>query len=248
MTQRIQQGGANGPTLVFIHYFGGAARSWQWVVEQLSDEHECVTLDLPGFGNTSPLDTVSIENFARYVREEMARLGLSDVILIGHSMGGKVVVQAAADDTEQRIAQLVLVAPSPPTTEPMPPEEKERMLHHPDRDEAETTVRNATRKVLSPEQQTLAIETQLIIDEDTWRWWLLDGMNHSIADQANRIDVPITVLASDDDPVITSEAIQQDVMAVLPEAKLVRTQSIGHLLPLEDPDWVAEQIRRSAKR
>ena len=233
------------PVLVFIHYFGGAARSWQWVAEKLSDEYQCVALNLPGFGKTRPLDEPSIEAFATYVREETERLSLSSFTLLGHSMGGKIALQAAADDVDRRIERLILIAPSPPTVERMPAEEKERMLHHPDRGEAETTVKNATQRSLPPERQVLAVETQLEIDPATWRWWLLEGMNHSIADQVDRIHVPITVLASDDDPVITAEAIQQDVMAVLPEAEWVRTRGIGHLSPLEDPDWIAEQIRQA---
>lgn len=233
------------PTLVFIHYFGGAARSWQWVVDRLSDDYQCVTLNLPGFGKTSPLDKPSIDAFAQYVREETDRQGLASYTLLGHSMGGKIAVQVAANDTDRRVERLILIAPSPPTVEQMPTEEKERMLRHPDRDEAEKTVKNATQVSLSSQQHSLAVETQLAIDEATWRWWLLEGMDHSIADQVDRISIPITVLASDDDPVIDAETIQQEVMAVLPEADLARTRGIGHLLPLEAPNWVAEQIRQA---
>ena len=235
----------SSPTLVFIHYFGGAARSWQWVTNQLSDQYQCVTLDLPGFGGTPPLEEPSVEAFARYVREETDRQGLASYTLLGHSMGGKIAVQVAANDTEGRVERLILIAPSPPTIESMPQEEKERMLHHTDRGEAETTVKGATQRSLASEQRALAVETQLEIEEATWRWWLLDGMDHSIADQVDRIHVPITVLASDDDPVITPEAIRQEVMAMLPGAELVQTRGIGHLLPLEDPNWVAKQIRRA---
>lgn len=239
----------NPPVLVFLHYFGGAARSWQWVIEQLKDDYHCVALDLPGFGGTSPLDSPSIEGMADYVRQETGRLGLAGFTLLGHSMGGKIALQVAANDAdgsprEQRVQQLVLIAPSPPTVERMPDEEKERMLRHPDRDEAETTVKNAIQKPLSAERQTLAVETQLEIDEATWRWWLLRGMNHSIANQVGQINLPITVLASDDDPVIDQETIQQEVMKVLPGAHLIRTQGVGHLLPLEDTEWVAKQIRQ----
>ncbi len=227
-----------------MHYFGGAARSWHWVIEHLEDDYHCVALDLPGFGNTPPLDEPSIGGMADYIRQETERLGLTEFTLLGHSMSGKIALQVAADDTRQRVRQLVLIAPSPPTVERMPDEEKERMLHHPNRAEAETTVKNATKKPLSAERRKLAVETQLEIDEATWRWWLQQGMNHPIADQVDKIKVPITVLASDDDPVIDQETIQQEVMKVLPRALLVRTQGIGHLLPLEDPEWVAQQIRQ----
>ena len=236
----------NLPVLVFLHYFGGAARSWQRVTEHLADGYRCVVLNLPGFGGTSPLDPPSIAAMANYVRQETERLSLSSFVLIGHSMGGKIALQVVADDSlhHQRVQQLILIAPSPPTVEQMTDDEKERMLHHPDRDEAETTVENAIQQVLSAEWQTLAVETQLEIDEATWRWWLLEGMNYSIADQASQITIPITVLASDDDTVIDPLAIQREVMKRLPKAQLVRIQGIGHLLPLENPEWIADHIRQ----
>ena len=217
------------PVLVFLHYFGGSARSWQWVAEQLAGDYRCVVLNFPGFGNTSPLDAPSIQEMARYVQQETEQLGLSSFVLIGHSMGGKIALQVAADDSSrsQCVRQLVLIAPSPPTVERMTDDEKERMLRHPDRDEAETTVENATQQTLSAARQTLAVETQLEIDKATWRWWLRKGMDHSIADQASKITIPITVLASDDDPVIDPSAIQREVMKRLPKAQLVRIQGIG---------------------
>ncbi len=230
----------NPATLVFLHYFGGAARSWQWVTERLPD-YRCVALDLPGFGGTPALSAPSIEAMADYVRQETERLGLTKFTLLGHSMGGKIALQVAADD--RRVQQLVLVAPSPPTVERMPDDEKERMLRHPDQDEAEATVANGTYRPLPAERHALAVATQLKVDEATWRWWLQQGMNHSIADQAKQVTIPISVLASDDDPVITPETIRNEVMRVLPSAQLISTQEVGHLLPLEDPEWVANQVR-----
>ena len=140
-----------------------------------------------------------------------------------------------------------VVAPSPPTTEPMPAKEKERMLHHPDRKEAEKTVASATKQTLNEDRHRLAVETQLIIDHATWRWWLLEGMEHSIADRVTPLGMPITVLASKDDPVMTSEVIKERVMQVLEQAELVTTQQIGHLSPLEAPDWIAAQIKKAAE-
>ncbi len=47
---KILQWGNHGPILVFLHYFGGSAQSWRWVVEKLSDDYRCIAITLPGFG------------------------------------------------------------------------------------------------------------------------------------------------------------------------------------------------------
>lgn len=232
---------------MFLHYFGGSAQSWRWVAEQLSGEYHCIAINLPGFGGAPAMEEPSIQGFADYVQEELRSLGIKTYTLIGHSMGGKIAMQVAADASKESIRHLVLVAPSPPTTEPMPAKEKERMLHHPDRKEAEKTVVSATKQHLNEDRHSLAVETQLIIDNATWKWWLLEGMDHSIADRVTPLGMPITVLASKDDPVMTSEVIKERVMQVFGKAELVTTQQVGHLSPLEAPDWIAAQIRKAAE-
>ena len=239
----VMEWGSKEDVLVFLHYFGGSAQSWQWVAERLSGDYRCIALNLPGFGNTPELESPTIQALADFVLKELDGLGVESYTLVGHSMGCKIALQVAADATEGSVRQLILIAPSPPTTEPMPEKEKERMLRHPDRNEAETSVANAIRHSLTKEQHALAIETQMATDPAIWRWWLLDGMAHSIAENVKQLRVPIAVLASEDDPVIPAEVIQKEVMQVLKDAKLITTRQVGHLIPLEVPDWVADQIR-----
>lgn len=238
--------GNHGPTLVFLHYFGGSAQSWQWVARNLSEHFRCIAFNIPGFGNTKPLKQPTIESLAKFIQDKLATHHVEKYTLIGHSMGAKIALQMAIDDsqkTHQMIEQLLLVAPSPPTVEAMPAREKARMLNHPDRREAEKTVASATHTKLSAQQHTLAVETQLIIDPVTWQWWLLEGMSHSIAHHARRLKLPISVLASRDDPVITPDVIQQEVLCVLPVQNLVWTTDVGHLIPLEASEWLADHIR-----
>lgn len=242
-TETIKEWGSKGEVLVFLHYFGGAAESWQWVAEKLSDAYRCLALQLPGFGDTPALEEPTIQHFADYVRKELRNLKVAKYTLVGHSMGCKIALQVAADDAAGAVQHLILVAPSPPTIEPMPQKEKERMLHHPDAKEAEKSIANAIKHPITQQQHDLAVQTQLRTDPATWRWWLLDGMQHSIAEKVKDLQVPIAVLASDDDPVITSEVIQEQVMKVLKQATLISTKGIGHLSPMEAPDWVASHIR-----
>ncbi|MGB3201083.1 MAG: alpha/beta hydrolase [Nodosilinea sp.] len=239
--------GTGAPTLVFLHYFSGAAASWQWVIEALQSEFRCVALDLPGFGRQMPLPQPSLATYSTFVAEAIKALEIKQYVLIGHSMGGKIALQLASDTTDQGLQQVVLIAPSPPTQEPMPDDERQRLLeNHPSPANAATTVDSGAQQSLPEPQRSTAIETHVQAANSAWRWWLLDGMNHSIADRLDRIQAPVTVLASEDDPVIPFDTIQQEVLDRMPQAKLVKLVGLGHLMPLEDPDAVAEIIRQVA--
>lgn len=239
---RIEWGSGN-PTLVFLHYFGGAAKSWQWVAEKLPEMY-CIALNLPGFGGTPCPEKPSIKYYAEIVSGAIADLQLQDYVLIGHSMGGKIALQVAAS-SENPPQKVVLIAPSPITIEPMPDEEKQRMLNnHPSPDNAKTTLKNATKQPLNEAQQAVVIETHQNIEQSPWRWWLLEGMNHSIADQVSQLQIPVTVLASIDDPVIPYDMIQTDIIDLLPNSDLITIEDVGHLIPLEASDWVATQLQQ----
>jgi len=229
--------------LVFLHYFGGAAQSWDEVIKKLSDRYRCIAISFPGFGGTPAIKKPSIQNFASFVQEELSSLGIKNYSLIGHSMGGKIAMQIAANDTKNAIRQLILVAPSPPTTEPLKEKDKELMLRHTETGVAEKLIKNAVHRPLSEDQFTLALKTQLSVDPDAWKWWILEGMNHSIEDNIWGLNLPITVLASNDDPVMTSHVIKERVMPWLNQAKLITTKEVGHLSPLEVPGWIADQIK-----
>jgi pimeloyl-ACP methyl ester carboxylesterase len=241
--------GQGEPTLVFLHYFSGAAASWQWVIEHLASDFRCVALDLPGFGQAPPLAEPALETYSDFVWEALSALGIDRFVLIGHSMGAKIALRVATSSLSAELQQVILVAPSPPTQEPMPDDEKRRLLNfHPNRDNAATTVDQSTKIQLPAERRSLAIHTHTIAADSAWRWWLQIGMQHSIADQLHSIEVPVTVIASSDDPVIPFDVVQRDVIDRIAGATLIEQAGAGHLMPLEIPEKIAIAIRQQVER
>lgn len=237
--------GSGQPTLVFLHYFSGAARSWRWAIEALENDFRCLALDLPGFGSAVPLDEPSLETYSAFVRDAFIKFDLRRVVLIGHSMGGKIALQVAADLDTDTLERVILVAPSPPTREPMPAEERDRLLgDYRSPDVAATTVDGATQQPLPDPRRSVAIETHIQAEERTWQWWLQDGIGRPIDDRLGRVRVPVTVIASPDDPVIPWDTIEREVMALLPAAQLITLPGVGHLIPLEAPGLLAQRIRQ----
>ena len=104
-----QRAGAGSPPLVFVHGFACAHEDWRHQVAAFAGRHCVVACDLRGHG-ASPGDAASsdIETFGADVAALLGALGLSGAVLVGHSMGTRVVLQAYGDAPE-RVAALVLV-------------------------------------------------------------------------------------------------------------------------------------------
>lgn len=231
-------------TLVFLHYFGGSAQSWQWLTALLQNDFNCIALNLPGFGGEKPLSEPSIAGFTSFIRKKLESMNVETYVLVGHSMSGKIAVDMAANDPNFSIKQLILVAPSPPTIEHISDDDQKQMLNHPNRQQAENTVKKITLKPITDEQFELAVKNNLEADDNTWKWWITKGSMHSLAEESSHLFLPITVLASEDDPAITISSIVKETVPHLTDAKLITTNGVGHLIPMETPQWLADQIKK----
>ncbi|MCG6931372.1 MAG: alpha/beta hydrolase [Desulfofustis sp.] len=99
--------------LVLVHGFLGGSAQWAAQTAAFSRYFEVVAVDLPGFGLKSGLEAPErIGDYADFVLDELAGLGIMHFHLLGHSMGGMIVQEMAARAPE-RIERLVLYGTGP---------------------------------------------------------------------------------------------------------------------------------------
>ena len=88
--------GAGEQTLVFVHGWSCDARYWRAQLSYFSKNHRVVVLDLAGHGHSGTTRSqYTMRLFGADVRAVTAATGSHSVILIGHSMGGTVIAEAA---------------------------------------------------------------------------------------------------------------------------------------------------------
>jgi pimeloyl-ACP methyl ester carboxylesterase len=80
----------SGPCIVLLHGFCENKALWYNFAEQLSESFHVVVPDLPGFGDSSLEEDMSMENMAIKVNELLEHLKIDSCVMIGHSMGGYV--------------------------------------------------------------------------------------------------------------------------------------------------------------
>jgi pimeloyl-ACP methyl ester carboxylesterase len=86
--------GTDEPTLIFVHGFACTLVDWDAQVRELSPRFRCAALDLPGHGGSAMPSTVSIATMAEAVNMVKHQIGSQRAILIGHSMGCRVIMEA----------------------------------------------------------------------------------------------------------------------------------------------------------
>lgn len=106
----------SGSPIVLIHGWPLSGRSWENQVPALVEAgHRVVTYDRRGFGNSSqPWNGYDYDTFAADLDALLAHLDLSDVTLVGFSMGGGEVVRYIGNYGSARVSKAVLAAAVPP--------------------------------------------------------------------------------------------------------------------------------------
>jgi len=100
----------NNPPIILLHGWGAESSLWKNFMEKLSlNGFISYALDFPGFGKSSlPPKNFGLKDFAAIVKSFSTRLGLSEIVLIGHSFGGRVAIKFASQNPTL-IKKLVLI-------------------------------------------------------------------------------------------------------------------------------------------
>lgn len=95
-TIRFDVSGGGEPALVFVHGWSGDRSGWRYQTDVFSRNHRVINLDLAGFGESgNDRDSWTVRRFADDVAAVVESLDLRKVVLVGHSMGSGVVLEAA---------------------------------------------------------------------------------------------------------------------------------------------------------
>lgn len=88
--------GSGEPALVFIHGWSGDSNYWREQVPEFKKKYTLITVDLAGHGGTDGNRTDwTIARFGQDVATALSTVPNKQLILVGHSMGGPVAIEAA---------------------------------------------------------------------------------------------------------------------------------------------------------
>ncbi len=239
----VQHHAGDGPTSLFLHYWGGSAATWQPVQDRLVGR-SMVAWDQRGWGAQAGLvGPYGLEALADDVETVVSRLALRDVVVVGHSQGGKV-AQILGRRRPVWLQGLVLVAPAPPRPpEWLTAEYRDQLAHAYDTPE---TIAQALETVLTASPLPSPLREQVIRDSasshpSARREWPLRGIAADLG--PGPIDLPTALVVGERDRVEPPDTLEELILPTLPEAtRLTVVLGAGHLLPLEAPASVAEAV------
>jgi len=229
------------PPLVFLHGIGGAARAWRGQLSAFSNSYHATAWDMPGYGGSAPLASVSIAALADALQEFLLAIGAVRPILVGHSIGGMIVQQWLLK--QPHAARAVVLAQTSPAFGKTDGDWQKSFigarLGPLDRGETMVSLAPALVKELvgdNPDTNGMALARDCMADvpEATYRAMMLALLGFDQRDALKDIKVPTLLLSGSKDN--NAPAPMMAKMATyVPSAKYVELEGVGHLANLERP-------------
>lgn len=225
--------GTGTPALVFVHGWSCDQSYWKEQIPYFSQHYNVVTIDLAGHGSSGlNRNDWTVAAFGEDVAAVVAELDLDQVILIGHSTGGSVIVEAA-----QRMPDRVIGLVGADTFNDLDlertPEEVENLLQPFIEDFAETTQASVKANAFVAASDS-SLVTQIATDmaaappdvaiaaaRDFFLWKASEGLP--------KIQAPMKLINSDMGPTNIEAAERYGVDVLL-------MSGVGHFVMMEDPD------------
>ena len=234
-------GDPSSPTLVFLHGIGGAARAWRGQLETFSDRYRAMAWDMPGYGGSAPLPSVSIAALADALQDFLQQVGVTKPILVGHSIGGMIVQQLLVKSPHIAGA-VVLAQTSPAFGKPDGDWQKsfiDARLGPLDRGETLATLAPTLVKELVGDDpdvsgMEIARDCMACVPDTTYRATMLALMGFDLRNALKKIAVPTLVLSGSKDNNAPAPMMAK-MASYIPSATFVELDGVGHLANLERP-------------
>jgi len=261
--------GDNGkPNLILVHGSRDHARSWDWVAKAFCSDFHVVAPDLRGHGDSSwaPGAMYSIPEYVLDVSALIDIVGRWPVYLIGHSLGGAVVLQYAGA-YPGRVKKLVSIegfGPPPEKLVPIPAHERLRKWIEDMRNFESRTPRrypslSAAVSRMQDANSYLSVEMarHLTLFGANWNadgslMWKFDnyvrsfspyGFNMEDAQEIwTQISCPTLLVRGADSWTVDPE--EDGRIHAIPGYTLLTIQRAGHWVHHDQPDVFIEAVRR----
>ena len=235
--------GKGSRTFLILH--GGAGpRSVQSLVQTLSTHNRTIMPIHPGFDNEPrPAHFTSVNDLATAYLALLDHLALSDVVVVGNSVGGWIAAEMASR-SPSRVSGIVIIngvgidtegtelSITNPTT--VPPEQRSKLTWH-DTSKFQLPQGEAALAHMQRNQQTIGVyaSTAHFCYDPTLRGRL---------SASGGLGVPALVVWGESDRVVTVEYGRRYVEALGKHARLEVVKEAGHLPQLEKPDVTVKLI------
>jgi non-heme chloroperoxidase len=220
-----------GTAIILIHGAVGDSRLFRFQLKHFGTRYKTISVDLPGHGHSHTGDVPTLDDFIDAIEDIVHGEGIASFVLIGHSMGGGVCLEAYRRRLKG-LAGMVLVSTSPVL--PVAP----ALVDILERDDMDALAELIVGAVFSKKVDLLvglAKKGLYEMNRDIIKSDVEICKQMDYSSMLAGIDIPVLVIANRRDFVISSD-LTAALGAKIPNSRMVLFDNDGHVPFFENPD------------
>ena len=220
-----------GEVLLLLHGLMGALSNWERVVEEFSPEYRVIIPILPIYD--LPLITTGVKSLAKFVHKFVTHKRLSDVTLLGNSLGGHVALIYVLSHPSV-VKSMVLTGSSGLYENAFGGSFPRRGSYDFIKEKVEYTFydpKTATKELVDEVFTTVNDRHRVIRILAMAK----SAIRHNMKKDLHKIEIPVSLIWGRDDK-ITPPEVAVEFRELLPDAELHWIDHCGHAAMMEQPD------------
>lgn len=216
-----------GTQFVLVHGIGVSSRYFSRLARVLARSGGVHAVDLPGFGRAPrPPEPLTVEQHAATVNAYVRSASLGRPVLVGHSMGSQIVVEAALQDPQMYSSVVAMGTVVDPAARTAPRQ----------------ALRLARDTLMEPPLANWAVLLDYARTGPRWYLRTLPTMlGYRTEEAVRRLAVPLLLLRGARDPVAPHGWVEQ-LRRLAARARLVEVEGAAHVVMYSRPEQVAREI------
>ena len=260
------EGNKDDKVLILVHGFNGSLFNYEPLVPYLSDNYRVISLDLPAHGLTGAVesDLYSHKAYQNVIEEVVKILEVDKFYFVGHSMGGMIAWRYALDNLDQLNGLIIIGSAFFGNEQEF---EDFQTINAPplafELIESKFFIRLLefiTPRILVKEGISQSVYDQSIVTDELVDQFhdiiLMEGTRVSIGKLAEvheddfiadpldlrKITIPSLIIHGEEDNLVNIRFIDHFIEQI-PNSKLISYPKTGHMIPMEVPLELSEDIR-----
>ncbi|MEZ4452927.1 MAG: alpha/beta hydrolase, partial [Nannocystaceae bacterium] len=230
-----------------IHGWAVSGRVWKPILDRWpAGAGKVLAPDLRGTGwSSKPREGYGIDDYAGDISRLIDTLGLRDLALVGHSMGGTI-AQRVALQRGAALRRLVLVSPVPASGVPF--DEGQLAFFRSlggHRAGAEQTLGMMMARPCDPDLFDRTVECMATVVPEAFFGGFDAWRSANFADEIGAISTPTVVMGGAVEQPLSPEVLQAAVVALIPGAQFVAIEGTSHYPQLECADEFMALLQRA---
>ena len=243
-----------GNPIIFLPGFTTPGSVWDETIKHLDESYESHIVSYAGFNGLAPIDTpwygIVKKQLADYIKKEK----LSNVTIIGHSMGGNLAISLASAFPSQ-VTGLILVESIPCMRELMMPGVpasslqynslyNNKILAMPDEDFKKMASGISQNMTNTQSKIELITDWSINADRKTYVYGYTDLLKLDLRDELVAINMPVLILGASFPDKEIIKANYEKQYTNLKNKEILIADGSKHFIMFDQPEWLYSQLNK----